>query len=306
MSPQQSHPCTEECHPVDTAKAGHQQSIAIASVPSGGDMHTTENATPPTFWNILWGVIRHPRRTFTLLRESPSRAWLWMAVLLLLLSSLLPTLLSAPISARLARESIQQSMETMRQQNPEMTAEQESQMMNAVANPLFTTIIPAVGGILGVILGWLVWSGALHLLSTMMGGGETFGQMWRTVIWSHTPYVLRGLLQSVYIATTGSLIANPGLSSLVSPVQDASEAVQTMISTPPTTGQLVLRALLSKIDLFSLWSLLLLGIGVTITARLSPRKGALVTGIVVVVLTALTLVPVLISGAMMSSMGGGL
>ncbi|GAB4529083.1 MAG: hypothetical protein Fur0018_15460 [Anaerolineales bacterium] len=267
-------------------------------------MHTNENVTPPTFWNILWGIMRHPRQTFALLREYTSRAWLWMAALALV-AVLLPTLASAPIGARLAREAMQQSIENMRQQNPKMTIEQENQMMNAATNPLFTSVIPAIVSVLGAILGWLVWSGALHLLSTMMGGGETFGQMWRVVIWSQLPLVLRGLLQGIYITLTGSLIANPGLSGLVMPVQDASEAVQTFTSATPSTGQVVLQSLLGKIDIFLLWNLALLGIGISVTARLSGRKAALLTVLVWLVLTALGLAPALMSSAMISSMGGG-
>ncbi len=264
----------------------------------------TETAQPPQgFWRIFLSLIRRPRRTFEALRDAPSRAWLWMAALALV-AALLPILVGAPISMRLAREAVQQQIETLRANSPEMTPEQEAQILDMAANPLFTMVLPAAGGALAAVLGWLVWSGALHLLSTMLGGGETFGQMWRVVIWSQIPLALRGLLQSVYIAATGNLITHPGLSGLVSGAQSAEEAVQEFLTSPPSTGQMLLQTLLSKIDLFVLWQLVLLGIGVTVTARLSGRKGALAVAITWLVLTALSLAPVLVSASMTGGFGG--
>jgi len=264
----------------------------------------TETAqTPPGFWHIFLRLIRRPRRAFEMLRETPSRAWLWMAALALA-AALLPILVSAPISTRLARESMQQQIETMRSSNPEMTPEQEAQILDMAANPLFTMVLPAAGGVLFTVLGWLVWSGALHLLSTMLGGGETFGQMWRMVIWSQIPLALRGLLQSAYIGATGNLIAHPGLSGLVSSAPSAEEAVREFLTTPPSTGQMLLQALLGKIDLFVFWHLALLGIGVAATARLSGRKAALAVGLTWLVLTALSLAPVLVSASMAGRFGG--
>ncbi len=252
-----------------------------------------------SFWRILWGIIRKPRRTFEYLRDRPHRAWLWMAALALL-ASLLPVLASAPISTRIAKEAMQQNLENIREQNPGMTPEQEAQMLGFAANPLFTTIIPGVGAVVFALLGWLIWSGAIHLLSTMMGGGETFGQIWRVVIWSQVPFVLRNLLQGVYITLSGELISNPGLSGLVGPERSAEEALQQFMSAPPSTGQLALQSVLGKIDLFMIWNLVLLTIGVAVTARLSGRKAALIVLLVWGVLTLLGLVPILISGSMAS------
>ncbi len=266
-------------------------------------MSTTEIPNPsPTFWRILWGLLRHPRHTFEAQREQPSRAWLWMAALALV-CALLPVLVSAPINARLTRETMQKNLESIREQNPGLTPEQEAQMLNVSANPLFTVILPAVMGTIGALLGWLVWSGALHLLSTMLGGGETFGQMWRVVIWSQLPFVLRNLLQGAYITLTGTLIAHPGLSGLVAPKQSVEEAVQQFMSAPPPAGQMMLQAFLARIDLFLFWNLALLAIGVSVTARLSGRKATLLTALVWLVLTALSLVPTLISVSMASSGG---
>lgn len=264
-------------------------------------MSIAENDTvaPLSFWRTIWGIIRQPRRTFENLRDRPHRAWLWMAALALL-ASLLPTLASAPISARLAREAMQQNLEKLREQNPGMTAEQENQMLGFAANPLFTTVIPGVSAVVVTLLGWLIWSGAVHLLSTMMGGGETFGQIWRVVIWGQLPFVLRNLLQGTYITLSGQLITNPGLSGLVSPQRSAEEAIQQFMSAPPSTGQLVLQTILGKIDLFMIWNLVLLAIGVAVTARLSGRKATAIVILVWGVLTLLGLVPILISTGMAS------
>jgi len=259
----------------------------------------SDTVAPLSFWRTIGGIIRQPRRTFENLRERPQRAWLWMAALALLVS-LLPVLTSASISTRLAREAMQQNLENLREQNPGMTAEQEEQMLGFAANPLFTTVIPGVSAVIAALVGWLIWSGAIHLLSTMLGGGETFGQIWRVVIWSQLPFVLRNLLQGAYITLSGELIVNPGLSGLVAPQRSAEEAIQQFMSAPPSTGQLVLQAILGKIDLFMIWNLVLLAIGIAVTARLSGRKAAVIVILVWGVLTLLGVVPTLISTGMAS------
>jgi len=241
---------------------------------------------------LLWGIIARPRATLEFLSEGGGRSW-WLPALLALLLITLPVVVAAPITAQQSRE----ALTTVREQFGEQgSAEEQAQMERAtsiVASPLITVVFPAVSGIVGRVLGWLIWGGALYLAGMALGGRSAFGPMLRMVVWTWIPYALRGLLQTVYIAINGQLILNPGLSGLVR----QGSSVQEMIAAPPSLGEQILAGFLSRVDLFLLWHLILLVIGVRVTMRLSRRKAVLLTSGVWVLLTAMSLIPTVIGAA---------
>jgi hypothetical protein len=254
---------------------------------------------------LLWGMIVRPRATLEYLNEHGGRTWL-APVLLAVLLAILPVVVAGPITARQAREAAIAIQEQMGEQweEAEMSAEQQDQMdqiMSITASPLITVIFPAALGVVGLVIGWLVWGGVLHLAGVMLGGRSTFGQMFRAVTWTWLPYVLRGLLQTVFILVSGQLIANPGLSGLVQDTRPVSE----MVFAPPSPSQMILVAFLSRVDLFLVWNLVLLATGVMVTARLSRRKAVVVTLGVWLLLTALSLIPTLIGGFFIAQQGAG-
>jgi len=263
------------------------------------------NATSLERWGLprlLWGMIVRPRATLEYLRERGGRAW-WLPALLTVPLVILPVLVAAPITAQQSREAVATAQEQWgEQRGMEMSAEEQAQMeqaMSIAASPLITTVFPAVGGIVGLVVGWLVWAGALYLAGLALGGRSTFGQMFRTVVWAWLPYALRGLLQTAYILASGQLILNPGLSGLVQETRQISE----MVIAPPGPGQMLLVAFLSRIDLFLVWNLILLVVGVMVATRLPRRKAVLVTLGVWLLLTALGLLPVLVGGLFTQQMG---
>ena len=123
------------------------------------------------------------------------------------------------VRAKETREAVKATQEQMGERaGSGMSADQEAQMdqaMSIAASPLITVVFPSVAKVLGLVVGWLAWAGALYLAGTAMGGRSTFGQMFRTVMWTWIPFALRGLLQTVYILTSGQAISNPGLSGFV-------------------------------------------------------------------------------------------
>jgi hypothetical protein len=241
---------------------------------------------------LLWGIIGRPRATLAYVSESGGRSW-WLPALLALLLITLPVVVAAPITAQQSRE----ALTTVQEQLGEgRSAEEQAQMDRAtsiVASPLITVVFPAVAGVVGRVVGWLVWAGALYLGGMALGGRGAFGPMLRMVIWTWLPYALRGLLQTVYIALSGELILNPGLSGWVR----QGSSVREMLAAPPGLGQQVLASVLARIDLFLLWHLILLVIGVRVTMRLSQRKAVLITLGVWVLLTAVSLIPTVIGAA---------
>lgn len=249
--------------------------------------------------SLFWGMIRRPRATLETVRDFGGRAWIWMAAAMLVLA-ILPSLVSAPIVARQSAELIRESLERQEELGQQITPEMAQQATQFSTSPIFTMVFPSILRILGLLLTWLVWSGALHLLSTMLGGSNSFRQMWRAVIWTWVPFALRSLLQTGFILLTGELITRPGLSALVrsAPVEEGS------IPQIPSTGELVLGNLLGQIDLFAVWNLALLVLAVSITARISGRKAASITLVIWLVLTLISLVPSLVTASFSRGFSG--
>ena len=266
-------------------------------------MSTESSSDRKRVVRLLWGMIVRPRVTLEYLREQGPRTW-WLPALLCVLLIVLPIVVAAPITSRQAREAFLAAQEQMGERlSEDMSAEERAQMeqaMSVTASPLITVVFPAVSGVVARAVGWLAWAGALYLAGLALGGRSTFGQMFRTVVWAWLPYAVRGLLQTIYILVSGELVANPGLSGLL---QD-SRSVQEMVVAPPSPGRMVLVALLSRIDLFLVWNLVLLVIGVRVVAQLPRRKATLLTVGVWLLLTALGLVPTLVGGLFAQQTGG--
>jgi hypothetical protein len=243
-------------------------------------------------------MIRRPRATLTRLREQGQRSWLLMA-LVAMIAVVLLVLVSAPISSRAAQEAVRANLEG-RPGAQDITPEMQNQAARIVTNPLFTLVLPIAGGLAGLVVSWLAWSGGLHLASTVLGGSSSFRQMFRAVVWSWLPFTLRRLLQMIYIAATQEVIAKPGLSGWVGGSQP--EAGSGSLAASPGTGVLALRAFLSQVDIFLVWALVLLVLAVLVTARVSVRKATAITLVVWLLFTAVGMLPRLVAGVASSSL----
>ncbi|MRR32093.1 YIP1 family protein [bacterium] len=238
---------------------------------------------------LLVGMILRPRSALEYVNLAGRRTW-WLLAALAVVFLMLPIGVGAPITARQAREAIVESQKQVEERvGQQMTQEQMNQALSITASPLITLVFPALGGTVVLAIGWLLRAGALYLAGLAVGGRSTFGAMFRVTVWTWLPYAVRGLIRTIYILVSGQGVANEGLSGYV---------VGTGL------GALVLKALLGHFDLFLVWNLALLVIGVVIVTRLSTRKAVLVTVGVWVILTLLGLIPALIGGLFAQQTGG--
>ena len=252
---------------------------------------------------LLVGIVLRPRATLEYLASRGGRSW-WAPCLVAVLFAVLPIVAAAPITARQTRKAVQATQEMMGERvGSGQSADQEAQMeqaMSMAASPLITAVFPAAASVVGLVVVWLAWAGALYLIGTAMGGRSTFRQMFRTVAWTWVPFALRGLLQTIYILASGQAIDNPGLSGFVRNGQPVGE----MISAPPGAGHMLVVSLLARLDLFLVWNLVLMFIGVSVVTRL-PRRKAIAVGLGVwLLLTAIGLVPVLVSSTLAQQFSG--
>lgn len=241
---------------------------------------------------LVLGIVLWPRATLEYVTERGRRTW-WLPALLALLFVVLPIVAAAPITAEQSREAVALVQE---QFATGMSADELAQMegaMSIVASPLITVVMPVIGGLVGRFASWAVWAGALYLAGIALGGRSSFGQLFPVVVWAGLPYAVRGVFQTIYIWVSGELILQPGFSGFLG--QPAS--VAEMVAVPPSLSRQLMVALLSRVDLFLIWHLVLLAFGVVAATRLSRRKTVLLTLGTWGLFTALSLIPILIGAA---------
>lgn len=151
-----------------------------------------------------------------------------------------------------------------------MTPEQQQQYMQAQASasgPVQTYVFPAIGALAGVWVSWFVLGAVLHLALTMLGGRGTNTSAFNLVGWASLPFALRSLVQLAVMLFGKTLIQNSGLSGFL-----AADAQGWM---------LYLRLLLTAVDLYLIWQIVLLWLG----ARVSGLpKGKALLGVLASVL----------------------
>jgi hypothetical protein len=211
-------------------------------------------------------MLVRPRATLAYLHDAGGLSWLWPAGLALVM-----VVASAVAVAPISRAAALAEVEAMREGlGGDLTTQEQAQMdqvLQLASNPLFTVVVPALMGSLGLVIGWLFRGGVLFLLGLLLGGHGRFGDMYRMAVWTTLPDVVRTIVTTVGTLASGRLL-QAGLAFLV-PAPAAG--------TIPDLGAALWRAFLSGIDLYWLWGLALTTLGVAVTAGLSLRKGLLVT-----------------------------
>lgn len=248
-------------------------------------MEDVEQEVARASWvSLLVGILIRPSKTFRLIQEQGGRGWIITAVFILILTAL-PTVVAGPILQEKARQDF---LAVQEQFEPPPGFEEEG-VPDAIGSPLFVVVLPAVGKIFSVIVaGWLIWSGAVHLLSMMSGGRNSFVQLLQTAVWAWLPFSVRDLLQIIFVLTTGQIIENPGLSGFAPLSDDPFVA--------PDAGQMALNTLLGYIDIYMFWNLALLVIGLSVMAQFSRRKSLGIVLIIWSLFTLLSLLPSLLIG----------
>src|SRR5574341_809160 len=206
----------------------------------------------------------HPRQVFDEM-ASESRA-LWLTpILVLSLAAFLVVIVGGYLKARAALMGEISLPPDWQYWTPEMQ-NNYMQAQQATQGPVFTYIIPLVGALVTLWLGWLVLAGLLHLGSTLLGGRGSMQSALNIVAWAGLPFALRDFLRILFILSAGHAIVSPGLSGFAA-----------------NAG--FLSGLLARTDIFLGWNMILLVIGFGIGDGL-PRGKAL-AGVVVVMLIVL-------------------
>jgi hypothetical protein len=161
-----------------------------------------------------------------------------------------------------------------------LTPEQQAQFQQAATatnNPTFNYVLPALGAAVGVLIIWLLIGGLLHLVLTVIGGRGSSRTTLSIAAWAALPALLRYGVQIVAMLMTDQLVAAPGLAGFAPPGEGVANAL--------------LAGMLSHVDIYLLWQILLLVIGVRLSSRLSITKSVVAVIVTVIVVLALRALP---------------
>lgn len=243
---------------------------------SESELLETVPETTPRQQALTWlaGMFVRPRRTLEDLRTHEGAFWL-VPLIVLSLVMLLSVFMSAP-----ARQSQSQVAGELPPDFQYWLPEQQQQYLEAQAqrsNPLFIYVFPAFAGLLSIWLPWLILSSLLHLALTLGGSRANSSATFNLVAWCSLPLALRFLVQGIAALTTRQMISDPGLAGFI-----ASDA---------RGFALFVRAVLAQVDLYWLWMVVLLLLGVPGLSGLKRGKAWGLTLLVVLIMLGLQALP---------------
>lgn len=232
-------------------------------------------------------AIISPKQTFSKIVEDEKPVWLTP---LLVLSFLI--LIAGLVAGPIRRDAIVNGT-SLPADFQYYSSDQQAQYLSAQASrssALFTFIFPIVGSLLGIWISWFLLSSVLHLGLTLAGSRTQSKHTYNLVAWSMLPLGVRQIVQIIAMIIGHSIISAPGLSGFVT----------------GTGGIAYLAGILGQIDIYFIWQIWLLSMGVLPLSNLSKTKTWIVTGCSVLLLVLLAAIPTLASSMLSGLSFGGL
>ena len=217
----------------------------------------TAAAKPKSAFERLVGVFFAPTETFADIARKPD---FLVPLLLLIVVGFGTTILIMP---HFDWDSMMaQQLEMMQKQNPNMSEADMERIGNITraSAKVFAYLSP-----LWVVIGYLIIALVLWGAFRLMGGEGTYKQALSTTLYAYIPrMVLGSIIATIIIMLRGS----------VDPTQIASVVKTSPAFLADMKSQPVLYALLSSLDIFVVWTVILLVIGFSLVSRLSRAKSA--------------------------------
>lgn len=232
----------------------------------------------------IFGVLFRPRRAFEQLGAMEGSTWL-TPMLTLTLTGFVYILVRGWLQTRAAMMGEVPLPRDWQWWMPEMQA-QYMQAQAATQGPVFQYVIPAMGMLASLWVGWIIVGGLMHLTFTMLGGRGTTGGAMNMVAWAWLPVGVRDVLRVIFMLVTQRAIQSPGLAGFA-PLGEGN-------------GPLFLSALFALLDLFIAWQVALLVIGAQFAEKMPT--GRALTGVLIVVIVILLAQAGV--GAISNSLGG--
>ena len=203
------------------------------------------------------GVLFSPNETFASIARRPD----WVVPLLtIVLIGYVTTFFIMPRLDWDAVVSMQE--EQIKAKNPNMSQEDLDRVekMTKAGGKVFAWIAPVI-----FVLWYLLVAGVLLLAFRLLGGQGTFRQAFSATLYAWMPLLLNGIILTIVAVARGGLIDPTQMPTLVK----SNPAFLVNMKAQP-----VLFALLASIDIFTIWTVVLLIIGFAALSRVSKAKAA--------------------------------
>ena len=239
---------------------------------------TTSNTVRRIDVPRVFAVFFNPRAAFSEMASETRATWL-TPMLVLSVTAILAVVTTGYLKTRASMMGEITLPPDWQWWTPEMQ-NNYMQAQQATQGPVFMYIMPLIGSLTGLWLGWLVLAGLLHLGSTLFGGRGSMQNALNLVGWGSLPFAVRDILRVAYMFLAQHTITSPSLSGF---------ATSTFFA-----------QVLSRVDLFLVWNIILLVMGFAIMDGL-PRGKSFVNVIIVIALMLLVQAGL---GALSSNIGG--
>ena len=229
---------------------------------SASPTDTVPPATPTTsVWEDFIDIFYAPSEVFARRRESGGFG---VPLLVMTLVAVLLFYLTKPLLEPVFDAEFQRQMTRMTRENPQISAEQLGKV-RAISDKFGIVIFAFIMPITALLLGFVTW-----LVSKLFDAKETVGQ----AIMIATYALFPRLIQSVVHGLQGLVLAPEQMRSMYSVTVSPARFFD-----PETVSPFVL-ALAGRVDLFVIWSTILLAIGLHIVGRI-PKDRAYIAAAVV-------------------------
>jgi hypothetical protein len=216
------------------------------------------------FPRFLLALIVNPKQAFTQLDQTGKPHFLWAALIMLAVVWLCAVAV-LPITQRETEEGFSTVMEQTSGTSAEIPNSTLEQQKAFMTNPIYLVASQGITGTIGYVILWASAAGVLYLFDLAFGGQARFGSVLSMTVWASMIEALGRITLTVGTLAMGRS-AQPGLSYLV-PTGDLSNL-------SPVTA--ALSEVLSKISIFGIWYIVLIGVGIVVCAKVTRAKGALI------------------------------
>jgi len=242
-------------------------------------INSAKQQSAGSLWQALVGIIDRPRITFqSLLQREDWRRWA-VPLLLYFLAFAVLTAVQTPYLRELALQQADLRLADL----PADQADAARTTMEFTMSLPFMLATGIIFGGLALFIGVLAQTGYLYLSAMLAGGRDTgFKGMFTVSAWSRIPLAIGFLVQAAFAAFSQGALRYPGLAPLVASGNQLEDAGNPLV------------ALLARVDLFWLWHLVLVAIGLTVAARLSRGKSIVLTVVYAGLALAMALIPALL------------
>ena len=217
---------------------------------------TQEQARRRADWSWLIKILYRPRKTLAAVLQSERAVWL-PALLALSLAAVLLVVSNGIIRQKIGLGNPAQLPEYFEYYSPEQQ-QQFMQALDATSGAAFVFVLPAMASLVKVWLGWLIVGSLVYLSLTAVGSGIKSRTALNVVAWASIPLALRDLVRAIAVLASSQLIQAPGLSGFT--------------SAAPGNSGLFINALLTLIDAYWIWQVVLINLGAASAGKATVKK----------------------------------